>query len=832
MDRSRQMPNNNEQQSSSDDLIAELARLMAEEAQGSKPAAASPTPAEDKDADSATVVRIPSARPAAQADPAPAVGSAWGRSEDTPAPANNDAPEPPSTSSEPAFANPFTPASDPAPETSSAVAAGPGREATPEAPAFGASESASRVGSENASTFSRAETGQKSAETAPEPEAQPAAAADDPIAELIAQQEREEARKSQYSAMPRHVFPDPTPATRPAPAASAAGEPTPAPEAAEPAPAPVSTPVKPTSAGQPGAPVDPDVLSLLRSMSAESTARQAAKPRTGTDDAFSTPIFGAETAKPQRPAAAADPLEEIESLIGDAVRLSRDDQPQAAKAEMPVEPQVDLDDAAHRAEAAIAAATAASGRASHRPPQPELHDPLMDSDGELTGAAPELDRDEVKPAKPRSGRLVIGAAAATILVAVGLGLYWVFGETGITDGSVPFLASNTGDAKAPVEQNTTSSETSQPAIFSEIDGSNGEAPDDEQIVSRDQSTDIADAATAGADSAGVANTIASAPAATTTDVASAGNTASNVAGTDDASTGIRQVETPEAAEESLANRKVRTVTVRPDGTIVSNEDTLAANEVLPVVRPDVPALSDSAPVTDFQVAATPDATATVAATAPAAVDAVPAAPVATDVVDPLASLVSSSVAESDAAAGVDTATADAELVTDAPYPAASPSAAFRVASAAAGTQVRTAAPAATTPTNTIDLIAGAANQVASQLPTATETVPASTPQATVATTAPAATAPVATGPAGPDAPAYVQLSSQRSLDAANVTLAALSERFRGLFNGAEPMVRQVDLGERGIYYRVLVPANSLADASGVCSSVKSAGGDCFVRNNN
>ena len=686
--------------------------------------------------------------------------------------------------------------SEPSATTPRPVAADAGRksEAAPGKSDFLAAEpntGKADAGRESSDTFAPT-SGQTTAESAPEPQGDSDALANDPIAELIAQQEREEARNSQVAGMPRHVFPDPTPAARSAPATPSAGDPAEAPGAAEPAPAPVSVRAEPDAKS--ASAIDPDVLSLLRSMQAESATRAPAKPKANTDDAFSSPIFGADPAKPARTAASADPLEEIESLIGDAVRLSHEDQP---RVERPVEPQVDVDDAAHRAEAAIAAATAASGRTGHRAQEPELHDPLLDAGDKYAGVTPELDRDEVKPVKPRSGRLIIGAAAATILVAVALGLFWVFGETGITDGTVPFLASNTGDAKAPVEQNTTGAETSQPAIFNEMDGNGGQTPANEQIVSRDQS--------AGASTA--------APASTATDTPVVGNTTTNVAGADQsgAATDIRQVETPQAAEESLANRKVRTVTVRPDGTIVSNEDTLAANEVLPVVRPNVPALSgDSAPVSDFQVASAPDATG-----APTSTDTASAAPAASD---PLASLVSNSVAESDAA------TAGAELVTNAPYPAAAPSAAFRSASAAAGSQVRAATQVATAaPSNTIDLISGAATQQAPQAPAATVSTPASTQ---------ASATPVATGTAGSEAPAYVQLSSQRSLDAANVTLATIGEKYRGLFNGAEPIIKQVDLGERGIYYRVLVPANSLADASGVCSSVKSAGGDCFVRNNN
>jgi hypothetical protein len=53
-------------------------------------------------------------------------------------------------------------------------------------------------------------------------------------------------------------------------------------------------------------------------------------------------------------------------------------------------------------------------------------------------------------------------------------------------------------------------------------------------------------------------------------------------------------------------------------------------------------------------------------------------------------------------------------------------------------------------------------------------------------------------------------------------------RFGPLFGGANLEVQRVDLGERGIYYRVRVPANSLQEANSICTNVKAAGGDCFT----
>src|SRR5262249_11455097 len=87
----------------------------------------------------------------------------------------------------------------------------------------------------------------------------------------------------------------------------------------------------------------------------------------------------------------------------------------------------------------------------------------------------------------------------------------------------------------------------------------------------------------------------------------------------------RDVTPPPAADSNgdpgLANRKVRTVTVRPDGTIVSGDDALAGGAQLAVDRPNVPAVPSTEQSTnllgtgDTQVA---EADPTTASTAPLA----------------------------------------------------------------------------------------------------------------------------------------------------------------------------------------------------------------------
>ncbi len=761
------MPNSNEQPSSSDDLIAELARLMAEEAQSDRPAAQKPAPIPatppasepekpQKLPTGGTVVRVPGARPAAGSG-AP-TGSVWGRGSASSALPGGDW------------------ISEPVVEAPSISPSRPTQTSAPVPPVIGAAGTPRSETDDDdflsALKWKPAGSGaeQEGGGDAPDEDAPDKAISssdEDLIAALIAEQEREETVQKITQFKPVEKVREPKPTTIRTPIAPS-GPVVPSPMAPRHAP---KQPSAPETAQGNGPVANEDVLSLLRAMNA-SEAKVPVEPDDGSEDRFfAAPIFGLSEDGSPAGEGSTDPLDDIENLIGDAVKLSHGDRRSASAA---AEKEPNLNDAAYAAEAAIAAAAAETGRPERLKSRPAMADPMFGSldDAVATtrrGGPGETEKPrtngEIPAGKPGSNRLIVGAAAAvTVLVALGLGLFWMFGGTPEPDGTVPVLASNTVDAKSTPE--STTPDTTQPVIFNELDGTNTETPTDEQIVSRDQSGNVA--------------------------------------------TDIRQVATPETADESLANRKVRTVTVRPDGTIVSNDDTVAATEVLPVDRPNVPALStDSGETTDFAVTSTPPAATTDVASAGADNTGTPAA-------DPIAAIVDSATAEAQASTG--------ELVANAPYPAVRPSAFQR---AAAPTRVVTTAPAqSAADTNTIDLIAGRANEVATQTPAPNVTPPVAAAPVTTTTATPA------TASNDVAAAAYVQLSSQRNLDAANTTMASMRQRYQGLFNGADAFIRRVDLGtELGIYYRVLVPANSLADANGICASVKAAGGDCFVRSN-
>ena len=72
--------------------------------------------------------------------------------------------------------------------------------------------------------------------------------------------------------------------------------------------------------------------------------------------------------------------------------------------------------------------------------------------------------------------------------------------------------------------------------------------------------------------------------------------------------------------------------------------------------------------------------------------------------------------------------------------------------------------------------------------------------------------------------------SQQSEAGAQASANTLQRKFGTLFNGAKLSIIKVDLGAKGIYYRVIMPTSSLADAQQLCGSIKSSGGDCVAAN--
>ncbi|WP_350334164.1 SPOR domain-containing protein [Coralliovum pocilloporae] len=120
-----------------------------------------------------------------------------------------------------------------------------------------------------------------------------------------------------------------------------------------------------------------------------------------------------------------------------------------------------------------------------------------------------------------------------------------------------------------------------------------------------------------------------------------------------------------------------------------------------------------------------------------------------------------------------------------------------------------------------------------------QTQPVAETQSTVTTPA-APTAPVAetttpelTRPAtgtGLRSGYVVQVSSQRSEDQARNAYSSLQRRYPGLLAVQPVHIQPADLGDRGVYYRAGVgPMSTRAEAIKFCENLKAAGADCLVR---
>ncbi|WP_404403894.1 SPOR domain-containing protein [Pelagibacterium halotolerans] len=446
-----------------------------------------------------------------------------------------------------------------------------------------------------------------------------------------------------------------------------------------------------------------------------------------------------------------DPLSEIEALIGEAARVSAAGvggrRVRSAFLDEDQDPQT-VERAVDMAEESMRVANEARNRNDDDRKQVELPIPDMTQVEFSAGRSRETNpgkRDDsehveaaaIAPARERrrSGGFLIPALGGAAIFVLLAGTYVLFFPPHPETGEPPVLTADSGPLKEEPEQPASGSTASDSVVFNEMSGTANS--DGEALVSRDETGGVT------------------------------GNAVSSLITNED---GVGE----------LVNRSVRTVTVRPDGTIVSSDDGVAGGTVLPVDRPDVPALSDDTagedPIGDAIVAAIGDDVAAGSPSTNADAAETPAENEATT-------------------AGVDDPNAPQPI----PRPeglVASNVTAPNVADLTGSGQTTTAPQAAT---------AGAA---AAQSATSTT--------ATNAGSAPAA---------------WVQLASQRSEEVARAGVSDLQARYGPLFNGAVPEVSRVDLGDRGIYYRVRLPQPTLADANAVCDAIKGQGGDCFVLNN-
>jgi cell division septation protein DedD len=78
----------------------------------------------------------------------------------------------------------------------------------------------------------------------------------------------------------------------------------------------------------------------------------------------------------------------------------------------------------------------------------------------------------------------------------------------------------------------------------------------------------------------------------------------------------------------------------------------------------------------------------------------------------------------------------------------------------------------------------------------------------------------------------VQVSSERSDAEAQASFKILQSKYPNVLGGRSPLIRRVDLGEKGVVYRAQVgPFDTVDQAKQLCGSLKAVGGHCIVQRN-
>jgi hypothetical protein len=444
--------------------------------------------------------------------------------------------------------------------------------------------------------------------------------------------------------------------------------------------------------------------------------------------------------------------------------------PRGAAARPPAEPELALDDLAPLEEEPFGeglpfAEDQVAGEAEAEFP-PEGFD-MVPGYGDEDQIPPFPEEELASLVPRRSGRGVILVAAILAVVVIGGAGVIMLRSGGGSSGTPPIIVADTTPTKVTPDATSTADDDHQnKLIYDRVDNGSG-GGDTKLVTPNDQPvTNVPPAADAGSNNA-ISRVII--PGGPGIDGPLDKSAAPDTADTGDGS-----------ADTTIGPRKVRTVTVRPDGTIVSSSASPA----------------DGA---DNGNAANPPPTEPAAtATAP------PAAPkggdVATDANGNYSNLPPVTKVGPTAAA-----TAPPAGDTSA-KPAAVPTPPKKVA-------VKTPVPVARPPASP----AGTAGPL--------DLSPGSAPALPAPTPVSAAPAPAVAASGGGF---LVQLSSQKSEDAARSTYHGLQTKFPSLLGALPPDIQRADLGARGIYFRVRVALGSQADAQQLCANLKAAGGDCIL----
>lgn len=387
------------------------------------------------------------------------------------------------------------------------------------------------------------------------------------------------------------------------------------------------------------------------------------------------------------------------------------------------------------------------------------------------------DEDLTGRGRRRSGRVFALVAGVLAIVAVGGAAVFLFRGDGGAGSPPPIIAADEGPTKVAGDQTGVAAEADAQSklIYDRVDEA-GSSDDTRLVTGEAEIGSIPSDDGAASDNPISRVIIPGGPGIDQPVADGAGNGETAVA-----DAGLPPVPGDESQSE-IGPRMVRTVVVKPDGTIISSEATGVdenGNAVAGVSDDDPAATDDVLPdVPRSEMDNVLDGGDLVVNT------------------DPLGQ------PSPEPAAPVNTATAEPEplpspAAPDVPdLPAPQPEAPAAAAPEPAPEPVRTAPPqqvASRDSAGPIDLTPG--------------------------------TAPAAGAAAGG---ALVQVAAQRSEEAALSSYRSLQQRYPSILGAFQPRIVRADLGEKGVYYRVRVGPFSDTDAARLCGDLKAAGGDCIL----
>ncbi|AYG58976.1 SPOR domain-containing protein [Rhizobium jaguaris] len=378
------------------------------------------------------------------------------------------------------------------------------------------------------------------------------------------------------------------------------------------------------------------------------------------------------------------------------------------------------------------------------------------------------------------------ATAAAVIAVLGLGAYGVYGwvrhgsPISSFSGEPRVIAADAGPVKvAPENPGGTVVPNQDKAVYDRVAGDSTAAPKQKQLVSsNEQPVDVVQKTLipeAVSPDDGSDDQVTPTPVGETEDPRLLPNQNGNNA--DTAANNDAQV-------PSVSPRKVRTMIVKPDGSLVAREEPAVDKTTTAASPASTPKAVAAKPPADSQVAS--------ADLRPSTADAQASQPAAAQ------------PADGDAASAEST---PIRVVKTTPVPTSRP-------------VQQPARPAVAPATNA----APATNNVAAR-PVPAQPKPQ--PQQ-VASASPAAaqTAPAASASAGG---AYgVQIASLPSEAEAQKSQANLKAKFASVIGGHPLEIRKADIAGKGTYYRVRVVAGSKDEAAAICERYRAAGGTCLI----